>query len=209
MVAKNGYAEVLKAMNRLPEALAAYDEARREHPESVVAKNGQACVLAALRRYGEALEALPELETGNITDWVGYHIRGMIYLRMGHFDEAVPIFRRGRAESPVQQVDYFRTSLTVALLRQQEWGEAEEMLAQVHAPELSGPRDILRIHLLGAQGYTEQAIQVYDAVLDMPGPKPEPLLDEYKWQFIEGHEPRYDATWMMNQQIDYCFLAAA
>ena len=50
VVTKNGYAEVLKALNRLPEALEAYEQAMAQHPEDVVAKTGYAEVLKALNQ---------------------------------------------------------------------------------------------------------------------------------------------------------------
>jgi tetratricopeptide (TPR) repeat protein len=48
---------VLKALNRLPDALAAYDAIISEHPEYVVAKSGRAEVLKALNRLPDALAA--------------------------------------------------------------------------------------------------------------------------------------------------------
>ncbi|MGA3163836.1 MAG: hypothetical protein ABSD77_06560, partial [Verrucomicrobiota bacterium] len=56
-VPKCGRAEVLKALFRLPDALAAYDAIISEHPEYVVARCGRAEVLKALFRLPDALAA--------------------------------------------------------------------------------------------------------------------------------------------------------
>ena len=49
--------EVLRALNRLDEALAAYDAVIDAFPSNVVARNGRAEVLRALNRLDEALAA--------------------------------------------------------------------------------------------------------------------------------------------------------
>ena len=63
VVTKTGYAEVLKALNRLPEALEAYEQAMAQHPENVVTKNGASCVLAALGLWERALMLLLKIAT--------------------------------------------------------------------------------------------------------------------------------------------------
>jgi tetratricopeptide (TPR) repeat protein len=62
-----GHAQVLKALGRLTESLAAFDAVIAEHPEDVVARNGRAEVLktkgdlpAALAAYEEAIRLHPE-----------------------------------------------------------------------------------------------------------------------------------------------------
>ncbi len=60
-VAQTGRAEVLKAMGKFPEALEAYDEVRRDHPDDVVAQTGRAEVLKAMGKFPEALEAYDQV----------------------------------------------------------------------------------------------------------------------------------------------------
>ena len=54
VVARNGKAEVLRALHRLPEALACYEETIQRY-DAVVARNGKAEVLRDLKRLPEAL----------------------------------------------------------------------------------------------------------------------------------------------------------
>src|ERR1019366_2647212 len=56
-VARNGKAEVLKAMGRLPEALEAYEATVRGFPSDAFARTGKAEVLKAMGRLPEALDA--------------------------------------------------------------------------------------------------------------------------------------------------------
>ena len=70
-------------MNRLGEALDAYDAVIRDNLGVVIAKTGRVGVLAAMGRYDVALQGLPEVNPQTASEWIGYHIRGMIMLRRG------------------------------------------------------------------------------------------------------------------------------
>jgi tetratricopeptide (TPR) repeat protein len=89
VVAKNGRAETLRALNQLPEALAAYDETIAAHPENVVAKTGRAEVYKALGRLDEALAAYDAVLAYNADDSFARNGRSGVLLALRRYDEAL------------------------------------------------------------------------------------------------------------------------
>ncbi|MFL6334412.1 MAG: tetratricopeptide repeat protein [Pyrinomonadaceae bacterium] len=236
VVAKNGRAETLRAMGRLNEALAAYDSTVSEHPESVVARrgraellkalgrmsealtaydalfadnpndaitnNGRSGVLVALRRYDEALQLLPEHPVTQ-GDWIGYHIRGMILLRMGNINEAVNIFERGVREDPIPSSrEYFQSALAVACLRRGDLAGAGKALEGVNSPLLQPQANVLRLHTYGADGEQEPAVAAYEKLREKPWFIPDELVAELHRKYILKEEPRHDDDWVFEQELD-------
>ena len=127
-----------------------YQETMESHPEDVVARNGMCGVLLALGRYDEALEKLPIGNLTTLSDWIGYHIRGMIMLKKGDLNEAVRIFERGAKDNPIPSSrEYFRGALAVARLRRREFDKASELLNEVTLPVLQPVVNLLRVHAFG------------------------------------------------------------
>jgi tetratricopeptide (TPR) repeat protein len=83
LVAKNGRADVLKAMGRFEEALSAYEETINQHPDNLVAKNGRADVLKAMGRFKEALSAYEETINQHPDDPVAKNGRAEVLKLMG------------------------------------------------------------------------------------------------------------------------------
>jgi tetratricopeptide (TPR) repeat protein len=158
---RNGRAETLKRMGRLEEALAGYDEAIRLFPYDAVSRNGRANVLMELGRYLEALAMLPETGMCEQNDWVGYHIRGMVYLRQGQTDEAVSVFEKGLSECPFfSQRMFFAKALAVARIRQRKWREAEDTLAG----RTDEAAQVLRIHIQGELKNYSEVVTKYQSL---------------------------------------------
>ena len=147
----NHYADALLQLNRLPEALTAYQSTMRDHPDNVVSRNGCACVLALFARLDEALAMLPDVLPVTREGWIGYHIRGMILLRQNRFKVAVQVFKDGVRENPIpDDADYFRTALVIAHIKQKQYKAAAEELDKVSSARMQLPANILRFHVLGA-----------------------------------------------------------
>ena len=164
VVARNGYAEVLKAQGKLDESLQLYQETMQSHLENVVARNGLCGVLFSLGKYDEALEKLPSENLITHSDWIGYHIRGMIMLKKGNLTEAVRIFEKGEKEDPIpSSKEYFRGALAVARLRQGEFRQAGELLDKVTSPILQPAINIFRAHTFGEMKMYPQAKAAFQA----------------------------------------------
>ncbi|MBI3822616.1 MAG: tetratricopeptide repeat protein [Planctomycetes bacterium] len=88
-MAKNGRAEVLKAMKRYDEALNAYNAVIAAHPQDVAAKNGRAEVLKALERYDEALEGYEAVIAAHPPGVVAKTGSAEVLKPLERFDESV------------------------------------------------------------------------------------------------------------------------
>jgi tetratricopeptide (TPR) repeat protein len=106
VVAKNGRAETLRALNRLPEALAAYDAAVTQHPEDVVAKTGRAETLRAMGRLKDALAAYDAVLANNPNDLVARNGRGGVFMALGLYDKALESLPRGNPVLPPDWIGY-------------------------------------------------------------------------------------------------------
>src|SRR6185503_8709099 len=209
VVAKNGRAEVLKAQDQLPAALTAYEEVIKEHPENGVAKNGRSCVLAELNRHEEALESLPKVDPVTIEEWIRYHIRGMILLRLGKISEAIGIFNHGLQNSPfVSTKDYFKSALALSWLRGRKYKEAEEVLDAVSSPLLQPSANVIRIHVFGAQGNPERARQAYEKLEATPHLLADELTQELHHQYILREKPTKDEEWVFEREVRVLLRAA-
>ncbi|MGI8656178.1 MAG: tetratricopeptide repeat protein [Pyrinomonadaceae bacterium] len=209
VVAKTGRADVLKLLGRLDDSLEAYNDVISNYPQDSIARNARSCVLAALRRYDEALENLPNENPTMLQDWIGYHIRGMILLRTGETDEAVRIFEHGVQNNPfLLNIEYFRTALTIALLRQREFIPASKMLDEVTSPLLQPQANVLRLHAFGALGDIDRAIAAYQSLASSPPLFAGELIEELNRQYISDEAPCRDEEWISNQEIDLLLLTA-
>ncbi|HEV7398499.1 MAG TPA: tetratricopeptide repeat protein [Pyrinomonadaceae bacterium] len=210
VVAKTGRAEVLKAQGDLPAALAAFDDVISAHPENVVAKSGRSCVLAVLERYDEALADLPRETPRNLRDWIGFHIRGMILLRMGRLEEAVKIFKQGVVDDPLPLGrQYFHTALSVALMRLGEYGSAKKILSSVEAEELQPQVNILLVHCYGEEDQTVEARAAFESISAQAWSISNELIEELNRRYILKQPPHHSDEWVFDQEIGSMLVVAS
>ena len=202
-VSKRGRAEVLKALRRLDEALQAYDEVLADNPNDAITRNGCSGVLLALRRYDEALALLPIENPVSLSDWIGFHIRGMIMLRRGNIDEAIRIFEHGVREDPIPSSrEYFSNALGAACLRRGDLVRAGKALEEVKAPLLQPQANVLRLHAYGALGDEARAALAYEDLREKPWFIPDALIPELHRKYILKEGPRHDDNWVFEQESD-------
>lgn len=207
--ARAGRAEVLKAQNRLVEALSAYEEVIADFPENMVARNGRAVVLALLERWDESLRDLPAADPVTEQEWIGYHIRGMIYLRTGRIEEALQIFRTGieACPRPVQR-EYFRTALAVAQIQRRDFEAVEETLKEVTEPALEAPANLLRFHARGARGQFRQAAEARKGLQPVEKrPEYREILGEIDRRFIQRTGARWSDERLVQAEIKVLLAA--
>jgi tetratricopeptide (TPR) repeat protein len=209
VVAKNGRAEVLKATGKLPEAATAYAAIREQHPENLVTRNGYAGVLLMSGDYSPALDLLPVAKPECVEDWIGWHIRGMILLRCGRLDEALPILEQGAEESPPLQQPYFRTALAMARLWQEDWDRAQEQITQVTAPNMQRVGNVVWLHIHAASNNREGVEQaINELVRDNPPALIIELTEELRLRYLEKKQGRHSDQWLREREIDCLALAA-
>ena len=209
VVPKNGRAEVLKAQGRLVESLDAYNEIRTKHPDDYVARNGRSCVLAALGRYEEALKSLPIEDPIGLQGWIGFHIRGMILMRMKRFDDAVNIFKRGIDENPFpSNRAYFKTALAAALIQQEKYEAAALLLSNIEAPSLEPQIKVLHLHASGEQGHDDEARADLEDLTPKPWSISDELLDELHRRYILKAPSKHTDEWLLDQEINSLLLVS-
>ena len=209
VVAKNGRAGVLKAQGRFADALTAFEEVIKEYPENEIAKTGRSCVLFEMGHYQEALESLPEDAPVTVGDWINYHIRGMVLLRLGKTMEAIRLFNNGLQNSPFpSDKDYFKGALALAWLRGRRYREAGEVLDAVTSPLLLPSTNVIRIHLFGAQGISQRAIEAYENLKTSPHLLTDELTQELHHRYVLHKAPTKDDEWVFDREVKI-FLRAA
>jgi tetratricopeptide (TPR) repeat protein len=209
VVAKNGRAETLRSMGRLEEALRAYEQVIQQYPEDVFARNGRGCVLADMQRWEDALAALPKAPIG-VSDWIGEHIRGMIYLRKGDTGTAISIFEHGLEACPfASSKEYFRTALAAAQIRLGHYESAKQSLDQVgQDPRWMIPLNILRAHVCGRLDDHDGAVRAYEQLPQQATPTVREARDELRSLYIDRVRPKDDDARLMDLEVD-CLLQAA
>jgi tetratricopeptide (TPR) repeat protein len=209
VVAKNGRAEVLTVSGELYDALTAYNEVRLRYPSNTIARNGRSSVLAALRKYDEALEDLPVDNAVGLQDWIGLHIRGMVLIQMKRFEDAIQIFQRGATENPFpSSAVYFQAALAVALIRQEKYGDARNVLSDIDAPSLKPQIDVLRLHTSGEEKEFEEAKAAFQDLTPKPWSISDELLDELHRRYILKVEPKQSNEWVFDKEVECLLLVA-
>jgi predicted Zn-dependent protease len=96
-------ANVLRAQDRLEEALAAADQAVARDPRSVMAQHSRAFILGRLGRYGEALPIYDQLIARGVAQAPLWLNRGMALLGMARDADAESFFADGVSRWPQDQ----------------------------------------------------------------------------------------------------------
>ncbi len=154
-VAANGLAEVLKARGELDAAEQQYRANIERWPNNEVARHGLANVLRKRRRHADALQLLPNpLQPVTAQDLYDLHLRGMILLELGRWDEALDAFERGLAAArvPVHRAT-FRRGLVLMELSRRNPEAAQRRLRDL--PEDVPQLNIYRLH--AAAGRRDEA----------------------------------------------------
>ena len=97
-VAVCGYAETLKAMGRLDEALKAYQQAKNRFNDDAVAVCGYAETLKAMGRLDEALKAYQQAKNRFNDDTVAFNGYAETLKAMGRLDEALKAYQQETTE---------------------------------------------------------------------------------------------------------------
>jgi tetratricopeptide (TPR) repeat protein len=164
VVAKNGRAEVLKALNRLPDALAAYDAIISEHPESVAAKNGRAEVLKALNHLPDALAAYDAIISEYPEDIFAKSGRAEVLKALNRLPDALAAYDAIISEHPESVVaKNGRAEVLKALNRLPDALAAYDAIISEH------PEDVVakngRAEVLKALNRLPDALAAYDAII--------------------------------------------
>jgi len=168
VVTRNGRAETLRAMNRLDEALAAYDEAIRDFPEDVVARNGRAETFRAMNRLDEALDAYDQAIRDFPADIFARSGRAETLRAMNRLDEALAAYNEAIRAFPGDVVARNGRAETLRAMNR-----LDEALDAYNEAIRAFPDNVVarngRAETLRAMNRLDEALDAYDeAIRDLP-----------------------------------------
>lgn len=202
----SGRANMLKALGSYDSALQAYDEVLAHRPDHTYSRYAKAAIYVAQGHFDKALGLLPEHAPRTYSDWVAFHIEGMIHLRKGDYATALEIFTQGAHQTPFFNTRrYFNTALAATKLRLGLYQEALEHVQHIN----TALSHVLMMHSYAALGEIVAAKQEFEAVNDNALPPLVALRDEIAAHFqISGRVPAQNATWLLDQESQVLLQAA-
>jgi hypothetical protein len=193
-------------MGRLGDALREYDDILVRFGNSRYARTGRLSVLVLLGRYQEALREITDTKPETLSDWVDYHLRGMIALRTHDIPTATKIFEDGANHSSWHEVRVrSRRALAVARLSESRFREALESLADECLPVA----DVLRLHALGVLGETERAKESFARVRSIDVPVVVSLREELADRYLAPGQsgPHKSDHWVFERECEMVMAA--
>jgi tetratricopeptide (TPR) repeat protein len=161
VAAQNGRAEVLKALGRFDDALKAYNQIRRKHPDNVVTKNGRAQVLKVLGRFVDALKAYDQIRSEHPDNVVAKTGRAEVLKALGRFDDALEAYNQTRREHPADVVAKSGMACVLAVL-----GRSREALELLSDKLPGSEQDWIGLHIRGMillrSGNVNEAISIFE-----------------------------------------------
>jgi tetratricopeptide (TPR) repeat protein len=201
-----GRANLLRLLGHSEEAIKAYDALIERRPDYGVARYSKAAVLVILNRFDEAEALLPKGEPATSSEWVAFHIKGMMHLKAGEIDRAHTIFEHGLLRNPFyRERRYFERALAATKIRMKRFQEAAEL---VHGKQEEAAQ-LLSLHSLAELGRMAEARAAYRAVNDdAPSPVIQ-LRDELAARFrIVERRPQASLQWVFEQETEVLLQAA-
>ena len=188
LYSKSGRADLLKRLGKYSDAIDAYDEILKRWPHWETARNGKAAVLVIKGQFDQALALIPSERPSTQSDWIAWHIRGMIFLRRNQIKEAVAFFEDGRQTTPfAREKRYFESALSAAFkLRDGKPDEAALALVEAGTPLPT----ILRLHAFSAMGNTARATSIYRLLVESCPPRLVDLRDAIAVRYGVINAPR-------------------
>lgn len=147
IIALCGKADLLKELGEFEESLKVYDIISSKSPDSKRIQHAKASIFIVLGRYAEATKVISYLkEPKTKDDWIAYHVKGVLSMKINKIDEAMLIFETGLKNSPfMKERQYFANSLAVARLRKKDFKGTITLLSNKNTPLAN----VLYLHACG------------------------------------------------------------
>lgn len=202
----SGRANMLKALGYYDAALEAYDVVLARRPDYSHARYAKAAIYVIQGKFDKALELIPDRVPKTSSEWVAFHIRGMLHLRKREIETALDIFTKGVLECPFHQNRrYFENALAATKVRLGRFREAINHIRQTDTVI----SHLLMLHSYAALDRVEEARQEFAAVNDNSLPPLVELRDEIAAQFrLVDHPPKREPAWLLDQESEVLLQAA-
>ncbi len=206
LAALSGRANILKSLGSYDEALKAYDRVLAIRPDYAYARFARAAIFAIRGDFNQALALLPTRAPSTLSEWVAFHIRGMMHLKRSEFDAALKIFSKGASESPFyRNRQYFMNAMAATKVRMQSFDEAISLIGQSD----NVISRLLLSHSYAAIGRVELALIQLESVNDNELPPLVELRDEIAAQFrLSPMSAHYDRDWLLDRETEVLLQAA-
>lgn len=198
LVALNGRADLLKELGNFDGAVKLYDQIISHWPGFISARHAKAAILAVRGRYDEAEELLPKHPPETRDEWIGSHVRGMIWLRRGDIQSAIDHFSKGVLAVPyARERNYFETALALAHLQCKQFARAADLVERTSGPMAN----VLKLHAFAAADRRREAQIAYKRIEVRCPPKIVDLRDELasRYRFL-SKPPRHNDNWIFQQE---------
>jgi tetratricopeptide (TPR) repeat protein len=203
-----GVAETYRKIGSLLEALKAYELVMDRFPRSASSRNGKASVLVAMGDYSTALRILPTNLPATQSEWVAYHIRGMVQMRSGKLEKAERIFEWGVETPWVSQRAYFKTALASLRVQQKRYPEVFPLVQEIIQPSIEPIARALIMHASGELGDTPRFNQSYESIRNTSAPVVIELREALAGRYRRQTTSILPDSWFFLHECDSLLLAA-
>ncbi|MGH9719502.1 MAG: tetratricopeptide repeat protein [Bryobacteraceae bacterium] len=169
-VARNGRAEVLKALGRLDDALREYEAAARDFPHDVFARTGRAEVLKALGRLDDALREYESILENLPTDRYARTGKATVLALLSRWEEALSMSSYQLPRTVDDWVDYHLRGMI--FLRK---GEAQSAISILESGVRECPWHIQRSYFREALAIAKLRELEFSAAIDILDTEPAPV----------------------------------
>ena len=193
-------------MNRLGESLNVYESIVQEHPNDAFAKYSMAFLMSDLQRYEDALLLLPEENPISVQDFIGYRMRGIVFLKSRKIDSALNVFREAIEHDPRPlSQDHSKLLLSVALNQKNNNDESFEVLDSLVTQQVQVPATVLKIYgKIAGSDIDGIALELNDLSKNLSVAYKN-LIDCFNEQSLRAQGSSPNNEQLLEEIVDYCY----
>lgn len=202
-----GRAHLLKEMGLYDLSAKAFDDIINLRPEFQSAKYHKAALLVIAGEFEKAEALLPSTPPGTRDEWVAEHVRGMIFLRTGRFEQATAVFKRGVENNPfAKERRFFQNALAVAALAGSQYRDAME-----YAKSGEGVvANVLSFHSMAGMGRNREASEKMNELLSDGHSNVVALTIEIGARYgITSASPQHETSWLESKEVEVALALIA
>ena len=137
-----------------------------------------------------------------MSDWVAHHVRGMALFKKGDIGAAAVLFSDALGcRLPAAAADYFRTSLALCRLRKKDYVHALAALNEVTLPSMTLPANVIKVHVFGEAGRTEECIRTLRMVRGTAPQLTREIAQEFHHRYVVRKPARRSDEWVTETEV--------